>query len=350
MKAMMVLCAAVSAAACAYGAGTLEVFVIDVEGGKAVLTVSPSGESLLMDAGWPGFGGRDASRIVDVAKRAGVRQIDYLVISHLDLDHVGDVPALVAAIPVRHIVDNGPLRTTGKGVEKRYETYAAARDRIDHIVAKPGDRVPIRGVDVRIVAAATHLIESPLPGGGRANPLCATTSPPSIIPEDLEDNMSIGLMFTLGRFHMLDLADLESAYQYKLVCPNNLLGPVDVYQVSVHGQAKGVTAVLAQALGARVAVMANGPRKGADPASWPILRAAPGLEDIWQLHFAVAGGKENNPAEDFIANPDADCAAKGLRISASSDGAFSVTNERNGFHKAYRPQTQAKVDRRKQNR
>jgi hypothetical protein len=136
---------------------------------------------------------------------------------------------------------------------------------------------------------------------------------------------------------MLDLADLEAFYQYKLVCPNNLIGTVDVYQVSVHGQEKGMSGVLEPAIHARVAIMGNGARKGGDPPSWPILRNAPGMEDIWQVHFSMAGGKENNPPEDYIANLDAACQGKWLRLSAQADGTFTVTNSRNGFSKTYKP-------------
>ena len=121
------------------------------------------------------------------------------------------------------------------------------------------------------------------------------------------------------------------------MCPNNLIGTVDVYHVSVHGQEKGMSGVLEQALHARVAIMGNGARKGGDPASWPILRGAPGLEDIWQVHFSLAGGKENNPPEDTIANLDAVCQGKGLRVSAQPDGTFTVSNGRNGFSKTYKP-------------
>ncbi len=334
MRRIALLWAALAAAPL-NGAGKLDIYVIDVEGGKALLAVGPAGESLLMDAGWPGYGGRDVNRIAETARRAGLKQIDTLVITHLDIDHVGDVEALAAAIPVKHVVDNGPLQTTGKGVEKRFQTYAAARDRLEHSTVQPGDRIPFGQVDVRVVAAGGRSIRSALPGGGARNALCAGTPAPPEIREDLEDNMSIGLLFTLGKFRMLDLADLESAYEYNLMCPNNLIGPVDVYQVNVHGQAKGVTPVLAQALGARVAVVANGARKGGDPASWPILRGAPGLEDIWQVHFSIAGGREKNPPEDYIANPDQNCEGKGIHISAAPDGSFTVTNGRNGFSKTY---------------
>src|ERR1035438_852029 len=132
-----------------------------------------------------------------------------------------------------------------------------------------------------------------------ANPACAANPQQPANPADLEDNMSIGLLFTLGKFRMLDLADLEAAYEYKLVCPNNLIGTVDVYQVSGHGQDKSVSGVVEAAIHARVAMMGNGPRKGGSPSTWPILRNAAGLEDIWQVHLSLAGGAENNPPEDY---------------------------------------------------
>jgi hypothetical protein len=187
-----------------------------------------------------------------------------------------------------------------------------------------------------VVTAATKHIEKPLPGAGQPNPLCESTPEKPERTTDLEDNMSLGLLFTLGKFRMLDLADLEWYYDRQLMCPNNLIGTVDVYQVSIHGQDKGVSPALAQALHARVAIMANGPRKGGDPATWPTLRNAPGMEDIWQLHYALNGAAETNPPADFIANPDVACQAKWIKLSAQPDGAFTVTNSRNGFSKTYK--------------
>jgi beta-lactamase superfamily II metal-dependent hydrolase len=321
----------------AHSAQTLDVYDIDVEGGKAVLIVSPSGESMLFDVGWPGSDGRDSDRIVAAAKSAGLKQIDYLVISHYDIDHLGDVPLLLSKFPVKHIVDHGPMEASGKTPSAQYLAYAAARDRLDHIAVKVGDRIPIKGIDVLVVTAAGKHLDRPLPGAGSPNPLCATTPREAERASDVEDNMSMGLLFTLGRFRMLDLADLESAYDYNLMCPNNPIGSVDVYQVSIHGQDKGVSPVLAQALHARVALMANGPRKGGAPQTWATLRGAPGMEDIWQLHYSLAGGQEHNPAEDYIANPDGPDQAHWLKLSASGDGSFSVTNSRNGFSKTYKP-------------
>jgi beta-lactamase superfamily II metal-dependent hydrolase len=313
-------------------AGTLDVYDIDVEGGKSVLVISPSGESLLFDLGWPGYGGRDSDRIVAAAKAAGLKRIDYLVVSHYDLDHMGDAPLLASKIPIGRILDHGPLETSGKGAAERYAAY----DKLPHSGVKAGERIPIKGLDVLAITSAGKWITKPLAGAGKANPLCATTPDKPNRPEDLEDNMSLGLLFTFGKFRMLDLADFEWDYDRKLMCPDNPIGSVDAYQVSIHGQDKGVSPALAQALHARVALMGNGPRKGGAPQSWDTLRGAPGLEDIWQLHYSLAGGPEHNPPEQFIANPDGpEDAAYWLKLSAQEDGSFTVTNPRTGFTKAY---------------
>jgi competence protein ComEC len=313
----------------------LDVYVIDVEGGKAMLVISSSGESMLVDAGWPGFNGRDVNRIVAAAKMAKVKRIDHLVITHLDVDHVGDLKLLASKLSIGRIIDNGPLRTAGKGVEKRYKAYAEVRDGIEHTTVQPGDRIPFKGVQVDVVAAGGKLITKPLEGAGIPNPACASAPRQPEIPEDLEDNMSIGLLFTFGRFRMIDLGDLEAHYDYELMCPNNLVGKVDVYHVSVHGQEKGGSAALLGGLRPRVAIMANGAKKGGDPQAWTRLRGAPGLEDIWQLHYSLAGGKDRNPPDAFISNLDLDCEGKGLKISALSDGSFTVTNLRNRYSRTY---------------
>jgi len=335
MKIALALFLAAAWSSTMRAAKPLAVYDVDVEGGKCVLLVAPSGESMLIDVGWPGYNGRDTDRIVAALKAAGLKQVDYLVITHYDIDHLGDVPLLLSKFPVKHIVDHGPMEASGKTPSDRYQAYAALRGGMDHITVKPGDQIPIKGVHVLVVTAARQRIEKPLKGAGAPNPICATTPAKPEIPSDVEDNMSIGLLVTQGKFRMLDLADLESAYDYRLMCPANPIGSVDVYQVSIHGQDKGVSPVLAQALGARVAIMGNGARKGGAPQTWETLRGASGLEDIWQVHYSIAGGKEHNPPDDYIANLAGFDEAHWIKLSARSDGTFSVTNGRNGFTKTY---------------
>ena len=186
-----------------------------------------------------------------------------------------------------------------------------------------------------MVAAGGKLITKPLPHAGKPNPLCAANKQQDSLPTDVEDDQSIGLLISSGAFRMLDLADLEAHNTHDLVCPNNLIGTVDLYNVNVHGQFKGIAPELTGALNAPVVIQANGARKGADAKTWPILSAAPGLDDIWQLHYSLNSGKDANPREDFIANPEGADAFKWIKVSAARDGSFTVTNSRNGFTKRY---------------
>jgi beta-lactamase superfamily II metal-dependent hydrolase len=325
----------------------LEIYTIDVEGGKCVLTVSPSGQTMLVDLGWPEFGGRAASadHIIESIRAAGVKRIDNLVISHFDIDHIGDATQFVSKFPVGHIFDHGDIRfpetsdpRAAKGVESakaRFAAYAAVREKIGHTVLKPGDRIPIKGVDVQVISAGGEPIPKPVAGAGAANPLCAAATQPDLRAGDIEDDQSIALLYTFGKFRMFDPADLEAHYSHDLVCPNNLIGTVDVYHLNVHGQFKGVATAMLGALHAPVIVEGNGERKGADAETWPLLKAAPGLVDIWQIHYSENAGKDRNPPDDFLANLQGTDGLKAIKISAESNGTFTVTNERNGFSKTY---------------
>lgn len=316
-------------------AETLEVYFVDVEGGQATLVVSPSGESMLVDAGWPGYGGRDAERIVAAAKAAGVKQIDYLLVTHYHLDHVGGVPPLAAKIPIVHFVDHGAVIDTDKDAQSLFAAYRPVREKGQHLVVKPGDKIPLKGLDVEVVAAAGKLITAPLEGAGAPNPLCATT--PQRAPDPTENAQSVGIIIRFGKFRLANLADLTWNKELELVCPVNRVGSVDVYLSTHHGMNLSGSAAMVHALAPRVAIMNNGARKGGSPDVWQIVRSSPGLEDIWQLHYAVEAGRENNAPERFIANLEERCQGYGLKLSARADGSFTVTNLRNGYAKAYRP-------------
>lgn len=334
---MRLVCILALFAASLTAARNLEVYVIDVEGGKAVLLVSPSGQSMLIDAGWPGSNNRQSSteRIVEAARAAGLKRIDYLLITHFDIDHIGDVPELISKIPVGHVFDYGDMDTSNAQAMQRFRAYAAARDKIGHTVLKAGDMVPIKGAEVRVLSAGGKLITKALAKAGAANALCGSYKQADALASDAEDDRSIGLMITTGKFRMLDLADLEAHHSHDLVCPNNLIGPVGVYNVNVHGQFKGIAPELVGALQAAVMIQANGARKGADAKTWPVLGAAPGQKDIWQVHYSLNAGKDANPPDDLIANLEPNDGFKWIQISAAKNGAFTVTNGRNGFSKRY---------------
>lgn len=321
---------AVSAAA---NSRNLTIHILDVEGGKSVLIVSPSGQSMLIDTGWgrPVNGSVSNDRIVDAVRAAGLTRIDFLVISHFDIDHMGDVAQLASRLPIGHIFDHG-------GVPARAAApYIEIREKVGHTALKPGDRIPIKGIDVEVVAADGKLITKPLPHAGAPNPLCGRFPQKDALASDIEDDRSVGLVISMGKFRMLDLADLEAHLTHDLACPANLIGTVDVYNVNVHGQFKGIAPELTGALGAPVMIQANGARKGADAGTWPALREAAGLEDIWQVHTSLNAGPGANPPNEYIANPEGPADSHfDLTITARSDGSFTITNPRTGFSKHYR--------------
>lgn len=345
MRSVLVAALLTVFAAALPAANTLEIYTIDVEGGKAMLVVSPSGQSLLVDLGWPAASGNrpaSADRILEAVRAAGVKQIDFLLVTHYDIDHIGDLAAVAARIPVKHILDHGefaPPDAMGQGYRKTltelYARFAAVRDRTPHTTLKAGDRIPLRGVDVRVVSAAGATIRTPLAGGGAANPLCADARQPDARPEDKEDDAAVALFYTFGKFRMFDPSDVEAHLTHALACPVNLLGPVGVYYLNVHGQFKGVAPAAIGALRAKAIVEGNGARKGADAETWPLLRAAPGQPDIWQVHYSDNAGADRNPPPDFLANLQANEGFHGIRISAREDGSFTITNERNRFSKSY---------------
>jgi competence protein ComEC len=329
---MRLLLGMVLAASLVHAAKTLDVYFVDVEGGQATLIVTPSKESLLVDTGWPGFNGRDAGRIKAAAKAAGVKQIDYLVLTHYHTDHAGGISQLLDVLPVKNFVDHGPNRETGKGAGELTASWDKAVATGKHLVVKPGDKLPLKGVDVQVVAADGNVISSPVTGAGAANSFCAANT----FPEDKTENArSTGIVITYGKFRMIDLGDLTSQKELEMVCPSNRLGKVDLYLTTHHGTNTSNAKAIVHALSPRVAIMNNGAKKGGSPESWQIVRSSPGLEDLWQLHFAVAGGKDNNSADSFIANIDEACEGKFLKASAMADGSFTVVNSRNKYQKSY---------------
>jgi len=317
-------------------AKTLTVFFIDVEGGQATLIVSPSGQSLLVDAGWPGFGGRDAERIQAAAHEAGVKRIDYMLVTHYHMDHVGGVPQLAERIPIGIFIDHGASVESGKQADELKAAYDKVRSKGRQMLAKPGEKIPIAGLDVEVVAAAGRAITAPLEGAGQSNPLCAEVKPQD--EDKSENSQSAGILIRHGKFRMIDLGDLTWNKELELACPANHVGQVDVYLTTHHGNSLSGPPALVDALRPRVAIMNNGAHKGGDSSVWKTLHRAPGFADLWQLHYAVDAGKSHNAPDDLIANPEEDCRGYAIELRAEQDGSFVVTNTRNGFSKRYNPQ------------
>lgn len=317
----------------ARAAKQLEIYFIDVEGGQATLIVSPSGQSLLVDTGWRGFNGRDTDRIAKAAKNAHVKELNYVLITHYHRDHVGGAQQLAERMKIGTFVDHGPNVENAKVVREDYADYEALLGKAQHLVVKPGDEVPVKGLTVQVLTAAGKHIASPLPGAGQPNPACASEPAP---PDDPTENAaSTGILVTYDNFRFIDLGDLTKKKELGLVCPNNLIGTVDVYLITQHGYKESNAKSIVDALHPRVAIMNNGARKGGDPDAWQIVHDSPGLQGMWQLHYALAGGKEHNVPDAFIANIDSADDGYYLKLTAQSDGTFTVYNSRNKNEKTY---------------
>ena len=305
MKRLAVTGAALVALTCALGAqrGTpakpLDIYVVDTEGGKAALWVTPAGQSVLIDSGNPG--NRDLDRLMAAITDAGVKQIDFLISTHYHVDHIGGLQELAKRIPIAHFIDHGPNVEPREQVQGFQAAYAELYGKAKHTVVKPGDKIPVTGLDWRIVTSAGAVLKTPLPGAGKPNPACEGLQPKDMSPTD-DNGQSVGSLITFGQFRAIDLGDLLWNKENELMCPNNPVGTVDVFFVTHHGLDLSNSPALVHGVQPRVAVMQNGTRKGGGVEAMKTMRTSPGFEDLWQLHWSYNAGLELNSPALFIAN------------------------------------------------
>ena len=361
MRAVLVTCLCLAAGLAGLMAqarpGTLSIYYIDTEGGQSTLFVGPTGESLLVDTG--NAGDRDFRRIVETLTAAGVTRIDHLWTTHYHGDHVGALLALAKQVPVMRFYDHGTPHAGDRIVSAAFLSSYDELSRGKRTIVKPGDTLRMTGLDITAVASANRFLRSNLPGGG-PNAFCAGVQPKDESAYfDPDNGESAGFVLAYGRFRTIDLGDLTWNGELDLMCPANRIGTVDLYLTSHHGLEKSGSPALVHALRPRVAVMNNGTRKGGTPDAFRVLHEAPGLEDLWQLHWSYNVGLDNAPGI-FVANvddaatvasvltappasgrggapPAAHSPAYLIKVAAQQDGTFTITNTRNGFSKLYRP-------------
>jgi beta-lactamase superfamily II metal-dependent hydrolase len=322
----------------------LDIYFIDVGGGQSTLIVTPKGESLLIDAGWPGKGGpdahlgddphpRDPERILAAMRDAGVSKIDILLVTHFHRDHIGGIPELAQRVLIKTFVDYGSAypaadRNKTDTVDAQdvqsYDDYLPVRAKAAHLQPEPGDTLPLKGARVTVVSTDGRALPRAMRNAGRNNDACPPAPRFTSYPGD-ENLRSVSIVLQYGRFRFLDLGDLNGPPLFDLVCPRDLIGRVDLFLAPHHGGSGAAEPATLAALQPRAVIVNNAPRKGGRAAMLKMLSEAKAV-DAWQMHLSPEGGEHNSPPQR-TANVDSST-AYGFKVRAKSDGSFVVINDR----------------------
>ncbi len=352
----MGFCALLGTAQAQTSAPHLKVVSVDVEGGAATLFVTPEGKSLLIDTGWPaGLGGwphmgpppgttmSSADRIVAAAKALGLDHLDYVIITHYHIDHVGGLGDLMAQIPVGTFIDHGPNRefvpaghpVSSWATQSTYAKYLEETNGHPRLSVSAGTELHIGSMTLTFVSSDAKPIDTPLPGAGQPNPACQGVQP--MAADGGEENIrSVASVIGFGQARIAAFGDLSWNGEMDLACPIDKVGKVDLLIVTQHGSNLSSNPASVDALAPVVAIMGNGPAKGGDVGPIDVVAHSPRLQGFWRLHSSAAHPQSDGPA-DYVANL-AGPQDSGFSIEAdvAADGEIKVTNLRNGFSKTYR--------------
>ena len=347
--------AAAGAGQATAAANELKIISIDAEGGASTLYITPDGHSMLIDAGWsarPGGPGRTpdaparaptpatAQAVVAAMKANGLTKLDYLLTSHFHIDHISGVPALAAAVPIGAFIDHGPNRELalegppgGPPGGTGNEAYRATIAGKTHIVMKAGQTLKLGEMSFTAIDSDREIVNRRLGPAVATDPGCQSLTYKA--DDGGEENVrSLGLLIQWGATRMLTLGDTTWDFEAKLVCPTNLIGPVDVMMSSNHGSDASNSPVLLNSVKPRVVIVNNGAQKGGDGAVLDRLTGLTPKPAVWQVHFATRS-PDKNVAEDQIANLAGTDDVNPLVITLDKRGGITVQNPRNGFTKTY---------------
>lgn len=319
----------------------LDIYFLDMVGGASTLIVTPLGESVLIDTGSLEPKHRDADRIHAATQQAGLRRIDYLVTTHFHSDHFGGILELTNRIPVKRFMDKGHLPSER---ERKSATFAKLYPLYEQATGgkvraiRAGDEIPLRkDPQGKIPPITLHCVAAEKAVEGFDGDVDAPASCHEIRKPDTSDNgRSIALVLRYGEFDFFAGGDITWNVEHRLACPKNIVGQVDVYQVTHHGLDASNNPLLVRALNPTVCIAMNGPTKGIQPNTFRALRALPEVKAIYQIHYNTQYGDEGNPPLEFIANGKDAEKGEFIRVSVGPDQkSFTVSIGADGPTRTY---------------
>ena len=312
---------------------TMDIYWIDADGAAATLIVTPERQAVLVDAAFNRPGNPYTHRILAAMDDAGITQIDYFIATHYHGDHIGGIFALAEMVPIIEFIDHGETTLVDERGSQNFQRYLAAAGTGERTSVSPHATLPLRGVDVTVIASHKEFLREPLAGSPGPNPVCDAADPGPDF--DGEDIYSVGFHLSMGDFQFVNVGDLSYRGLHTLVCPTNLVGVVDLLDYPHHGN--DIAPQFVWSLQPIASVSSVGAHKGGSPEGYEAAAASPGLQGFWQIHRALDTDDAHNTEERKIANlTEENDQAHWIKAEVQPDGSrFTITNTRNQYSETY---------------